>query len=181
MSETTTETPDYAGQTIDLSILNDAALDELRRDVVIEQEKRYVLAHAEQQAQELNERYTQAIGRKDGDEWIAPTGAHDAYPPKSVVSVGGQFFRNDHSGVNPWKPGDVNASWTPIWEVDGEWSDVPPVGDDGKPAAWMSGVAYKVGNKVTHDGATWECVLAHTSHDGWKPSAETHAVWKRIN
>ena len=180
MSETPIETPDYAGQSIDLTQLNDAALNELRLDVALEQEKRYVLASAEQQAVELNERYTRAIGRADGDQWFAPTGAHNSYPAGAVVVLDGQAYRNDHAGVNPWKPGDVGAPWTPIWEVGGEWSEVPPAGDDGKPAAWMSGVAYKVGDKVTHDGAIWECVLAHTSHDGWAPSAATHAVWKKL-
>ena len=164
----------------DLTTYTDDDLDALWRAVVVEQERRRILATAPQQAEELARQWADAVGRSDGDAWQQPRGAHDAYAAGAVVVLDGQAYRNDHAGVNPWRPGDVGAPWTPVWLIDGEWADTPPAKDDGSPAAWLSGVAYKVGDMVTHDGATWECVLAHTSHDGWKPSAATYAVWKKV-
>lgn len=171
MSESTIEeVPDYAGQTIDLSILNDAALDELRRDVAIEQEKRYVLATAERQAAELNERYTQAIGRADGDEWTAPTGAHNAYPAGAEVTHNGKTWVTttpanvSEPGVSGWreKPSvnpDTGEETVPEF--------VPPTGVHD---------AYKTGDRVTFEGKVWESVI-----DGnvWSPTANP-AGWKLI-
>lgn len=166
---------------LNLMALTDAEILQLRGDVEADIARRTVLNTAEEQAQELSEAWYQASGRKPGDPWSQPRGAHDAYPPGAVVTDKGQAYRNDHPGPNGWKPGDVGASWTPVWpDGEGGWTTTPPAEPDGGPAAWMAGVAYKPGNRVTHDGKVWECLLAHTSHDGWKPSAHTHAVWKPI-
>lgn len=164
----------------DITTLSDDDLDDLWRAVVVEQERRRILATAPQQADALARQWADASGRSDGDEWQQPLGAHDAYPAGAVVVLDGQAYRNDHAGVNPWKPGDVGAPWTPVWPDGDKWTTTPPAPAGGGAAAWLSGVAYKVGDMVTHDGATWECVLAHTSDDGWKPSAATYTVWKKV-
>ena len=170
MSETPIETPDYGGQVIVLSILNDAALDELRRDVLIEQEKRYVVAHAEQQAAELNERYTRAIGREDGDEWIAPTGAHDSYANGAIVTHGGKTWESTTPN-NVWEPGV--SGWREKPSVDPDTGEesvpefVPPTGGHD---------AYKTGDRVTFEGKVYESTI-----DGnvWSP-ADHPAGWKLI-
>jgi hypothetical protein len=41
---------------------------------------------------------------------------------------------------------------------------------------WAPGVSYATGALVTYDGATYECILAHTSQSDWTPSA-VPALW----
>ena len=69
----------------DLTALTDADLDALRLAVLLEQERRTLLAQAPARAAELATQYAQAIGRKDGDPYQPVTEAHDAYPPNSIV------------------------------------------------------------------------------------------------
>ncbi|GGE71504.1 chitinase [Priestia taiwanensis] len=45
--------------------------------------------------------------------------------------------------------------------------------------AWTTGVSYKVGEKVTYNGKTYECTYAHTSHIGWVPDLAT-TLWKVV-
>jgi hypothetical protein len=48
-----------------------------------------------------------------------------------------------------------------------------------QPPAWAPGVAYKVGDEVTHKGATYRCRQAHTSQSDWEPQL-TPALWLRL-
>lgn len=170
VTEIPVESPDYAGQSIDLTKLNDAALDELRHDVVVEQEKRYVVANAEQQARDLNERYTRAIGREDGAEWVQPTGAHDAYRINSEVTHDGKTWIST-TPANVWEPGV--SGWREKPSVDPDTGEesvpefVPPTGGHD---------AYKIGDRVTFEGKVWESGI-----DGnvWSP-ADHAAGWKLI-
>ncbi|CAH1211396.1 hypothetical protein PAECIP111892_03558 [Paenibacillus auburnensis] len=43
--------------------------------------------------------------------------------------------------------------------------------------AWTAGIAYKAGDVVTYNGASYICLQAHTSLAGWEP-ATTPALWK---
>ncbi|NRQ32820.1 hemagglutinin protein [Nonomuraea sp. NN258] len=45
--------------------------------------------------------------------------------------------------------------------------------------AWQAGTAYRTGDRVTHDGADYECLQAHTALTGWEPAA-TPALWKKV-
>lgn len=36
--------------------------------------------------------------------WVAPSGAHDAYPPGAIVEHDGQLWRNIHTAGNAWAP-----------------------------------------------------------------------------
>lgn len=44
---------------------------------------------------------------------------------------------------------------------------------------WQSGVSYKLGDKVTYQGKTYECIFAHTSHMGWLPGT-VPTLWKLL-
>ncbi|MGC9669149.1 lytic polysaccharide monooxygenase [Planosporangium sp. 12N6] len=44
---------------------------------------------------------------------------------------------------------------------------------------WAAGTAYKVGDRVTYGGATYECRQAHTAIPGWEPP-NTPALWQRL-
>ncbi|MGG7176361.1 carbohydrate-binding protein [Clostridium paraputrificum] len=52
----------------------------------------------------------------------------------------------------------------------------PPIPSE---QAWKSGVAYKLGDKVTYEGKTYECTFAHTSHEGWLPGT-VPTLWKQL-
>ena len=41
---------------------------------------------------------------------------------------------------------------------------------------WQTGVAYEVGDTVTYDGATYECISAHDSQAGWEPDTAV-SLW----
>ena len=44
---------------------------------------------------------------------------------------------------------------------------------------WATGVAYKVGDQVTYNGATYQCLQAHTSQPDWTPPA-VPALWQLV-
>ncbi len=168
---------------LDLQALGDDELDQLWQRIATEKERRLTLATAEARAADLARQWADAAGRENGDEWVQPQGAHDAYERGAVVTHDGQAFRNDHGGLNPWEPGTLNSGWTPIWpdEESGGWTDRPPADDTSQPTPWQPSTHYSPGDLVTHDGQTWSCLVDHVAHDGWAPSPETHAVWKPVD
>ncbi|VYT69551.1 chitinase [Clostridium tertium] len=44
---------------------------------------------------------------------------------------------------------------------------------------WQSGVSYKLGDKVTYQGKTYECIYVHTSNIAWTPNV-VPTLWKQI-
>lgn len=46
---------------------------------------------------------------------------------------------------------------------------------------WAENTAYKVGEKVQHDGKLWRCIQAHTAITGWEPSIATASLWETVN
>ena len=111
--------------------------------------------------------------------WVDPGTDHSAmYHKGAYVTHKGKTWLSQHPGLNHWEPGSPG--------VDGRiWLDVTPAPIDeetGEPEiiAWGVGQAVEVGDLRTHDGQTWECILEHTTHEGWVPSPATHAVWKPV-
>ncbi|MFG2036761.1 lytic polysaccharide monooxygenase [Dactylosporangium sp. NPDC048998] len=51
----------------------------------------------------------------------------------------------------------------------------PPTGT----TTWAAGTAYKVGDRVTYNGVTYECRQAHTAIPGWEPP-NVPALWLRV-
>lgn len=45
--------------------------------------------------------------------------------------------------------------------------------------SWKTNTAYKLGDKVTYNGKTYECTFAHTSNDAWTPTA-AFTLWKEV-
>ena len=68
-----------------LTTLTDAEARDLLARAYAEVQRRDAIAKAPTQAEALAAAYAAAIGRKDGDPYQPVTGAHDAYPPGSVV------------------------------------------------------------------------------------------------
>ena len=44
---------------------------------------------------------------------------------------------------------------------------------------WDIGVAYKVDDRVRYDGILYRCLQAHTSLDGWTPTAAA-SLWAKV-
>lgn len=42
---------------------------------------------------------------------------------------------------------------------------------------WSASARYEIGDVVSHNGRYWRCLVGHTTHAGWEPSAATYAVW----
>lgn len=45
--------------------------------------------------------------------------------------------------------------------------------------AWHTDTAYKVGDRVRHDGILYKCLIAHTSQSDWIPSNAV-SLWARV-
>lgn len=113
----------------------------------------------------LGDAYAEAIGRKDGDQWVAPTGAHNAYPQGATVAHEGKMWES-LTPANVWEPGI--SGWREL------------TADDGTPPEWVqpSGAhdAYMTGDRVTYQGAIYESL---TGGNVWSPDAHP-AGWKKI-
>ena len=137
----------------DLDHLTDEDLQALLGQVYTEVQRRATLASAPAEAEVLAARYAEAIGREDGDQWAAPTGAHNAYPQGAIVT---------HQGKT-WESLIPNNVWTP---GDSGWRENVA---DGYPA-WVqpSGAhdAYAKDAKVTHKGRIWTSTAANNV---WEP------------
>ena len=137
----------------DIITLPDDDLQTLLGDAYAEVQRRATLATAPAEAEALAARYAEAIGREDGDQWVAPTGAHNAYPQGGIVT---------HQGKT-WESLTPNNVWTP--GVSGWRENVT----EGYPA-WVQPAgahdAYAKDAKVTHKGRIWTSTAANNT---WAP------------
>lgn len=138
---------------IDWSIYTDEQLIEAQTEIGQEQGRRYVVTSIPQQMVTMNEQYLDATGVEPGQEWVQPTGAHDAYPKDwQVTHNGGQWV--SLVDANVWEPGVAN------WRADSgeEWPDwVQPTGSQD---------SYPAGAKVSHVGKHWTSDL---DANVWEP------------
>ena len=106
--------PDLDDLTPDeLRALTDTDLQHLLGEVYAEVQRRATLAAAPAEAEALAARYAEAIGREDGDEWQAPSGAHDAYMTGDRVTYQGAIYESLMGG-NVWSPDAHPAGWKKI-------------------------------------------------------------------
>ena len=165
---------------MDLTTLTDDEARDLLARVYAEVQRREILASAPVQAEALAATYAAAIGRKDGDPYQPVVGAHDAYPPGSIVSDGGNHYR-----ATAWAshaPGTTGAPWERVWADGDGWTTTPPAAG---PLVWAVGISAvgpadpggKPQTVVSHKGRLWRCKVTHA---GWVPSAATYAVWTDI-
>ena len=137
--------PDVKDTTVwsydDLVALSSAVDNEIRR--------RYTIESVESQMNTLSWDYSKAIGRKTGDDWSQPTGAHDAYPEGFIVEHGGKNWVSLIPG-NVWEPG--GSGWREYVEPG---SGVVPE----YIAPTGAHDAYMVGDRVTFQGRVYESVI----------------------
>lgn len=161
----------------DLTDLDDAALDRLGRDVIAEQERRAIIAESEQRLAEVSDTYQRAIGRRDGDEYVPPMHALDAYRHGAIVAVGERWFRSRHH-ANVWDPLDPHGAqwWQEVWQGDdGEWLTEDPTGDI---PVWDPATTYYQPATVEWGGVIYDLIHAAAA-PGTEPGAPASwAVWR---
>ena len=139
---------------VNVKELTDKELEELKNLIIREQKTRITLRNARDQSNNLAVEYSEAVGRKDGDVWVQPTGSFDAYPSGSVVTHEEKTWVST-APANTWEPG-----------VSG-WRELT---SDGTPAEWAqpSGAhdAYKSGERVLYENEVW---VSTTDANVWSP------------
>lgn len=97
------------------------------------------------------------------------------WPAGQLLSDGGKVWRNVTSVPLTTAPSGFHGApsqWTHLFV-----EHVSAIEPEPGVLAWAVGQQVKVGDKRTHGGRVWTAKLAHTTHEGWAPSAATHAVW----
>ena len=165
---------------MDLTTLTDAEARDLLARVYAEVQRRDAIAQAPAQAEALAAIYAAAIDRKDGDPYQPVTGAHDAYPPGSIVEGNaGEYHRSTAWASHA--PGTTGAPWERVWADGDGWTTTPPAtGPTASP--WSATTTYTVGARCTKDGRVWECLVAHgpERQGTWAPGPATPTVWRDI-
>lgn len=166
---------------MDLTTLTDADLHDLSARIAAEWDRRRAEPHIAEVIVDLRERGT-LTGPEAGSNvdtaapWVDPGTDHSRmYQRGAFVTHDGRVWESLHPGLNHWPPGTQGAMWV-------DRTPTPTDPDTGEPetVAWAVGQAVEVGDLRTHDGGTWRCKTAHTTHEGWPPSAATHAVWEPV-
>lgn len=159
---------------IDLSTYTDDELTVLCSQVRDEQAKRAVLANAPAQISAINSQVLTAQGVAQGEAWVQPTDASNAYPIGWTVTHNGVTWQS-LIAANTTTPGDPNDPQNYRW-----WQNMTPAPPTTGTPAWDgNGVAYAVGDQVTYGGNTYKCLQAHTSQPGWDP-VSTPALWQPV-
>lgn len=106
----------------------------------------------------------------DGDIHLGVRSLGDGWTVHVVAPAG--------SGVDGWTDLVEVTSLAQLGKV---LPDVDPVDENAAPAvpAWDVQVAYKVGDKVTYGGFTWQCQQAHVSQAGWEPP-NVASLWVKV-
>lgn len=106
--------------------------------------RRRIIENAKEQAEKNTIEYSEAIGRRTGDAWDQPTGAHDAYPLNFQVSHGGKLWVNIIP-TNVWEPGTTG------------WREVAT--DENGVPEWIQPLgahdAYQTGDEVSYEGVVY--------------------------
>src|SRR5699024_970015 len=100
---------------MDIGSVSDAELHQLKRMIDGELSRRETLATAEKRAADLNAEFLAAAGVTDGDVWLQPTSAVDAYPKDWTVSHDGKRWVS-LIAANFWEPGI--SGWRKVVEED---------------------------------------------------------------
>ncbi|WP_242892869.1 lytic polysaccharide monooxygenase auxiliary activity family 9 protein [Actinomadura litoris] len=95
--------------------------------------------------------------------WQRVMGSNEAFYTCSDVDFGGSNDPTTPPTTPPTNPPTDPPTTPPT---------TPP-----ESGTWAAGTAYKTGDKVTYNGATYECVQPHTAIAGWEP-ATTSALWR---
>lgn len=138
----------------DLTQYTDDDLDALRRAVIIETERRALIATAEQQAQQLAAQYAEAVADEPALDWAEGTVVG---PGRTIVEDGIEYRNTSGAWLS------VPPSAYPL----GYQMTSPPDIDD--VPAFKAGEAVQAGDLRVYDGQVWRALQAHTTADHWAP------------
>ena len=173
---------------MDFTTIIDADLTALLGEVYAEVQRRQALTDAPKQVVDAQTAYLTARDQPttapktkvtDWPKYVPPTGAHDSYPYGYVVRDANKLWsasRTDKAS-STYQPSITPAEWTDVTY------DLLPELKPAGTLAWSATTDYKVGDQVTHNSSTWECLLAHGKEQqgAWEPSAATPTIWKKVN
>lgn len=155
---------------LDYGSLSEQELMEVSQAALQEIERRRNETELPEHIERLAGLYQQAIGRVEGDPWVQPTGAHDAYRQDATVTHNGKTWRST-TPANVWEPGV--SGWREESSPDPETGEVT-VPDFVQPTGGHD--AYKTGDRVTFEGAVWESLI---DANVWSPSSYPQG-WKKV-
>lgn len=170
---------------MNLSTLSDTELHDLSAQIASEWERRRASAVTDATVaevvtglQDAGKLPSPASGTdaETAQPWADPGTDHSAmYRHGAYVTHQGKTWLNTHPHLNHWEPGTLNSGWVDVTP--------PPIDEEtGEPQiiAWGVGQEVQPGDLRTHDGQTWRCKIAHTTHEEWVPSPATQAVWEPV-
>lgn len=162
----------------DLTTLTDLDLDQLRVDVLNEQERRRTLAETPALVEQIAGKYAAAAAASAAEQFVQPTGAHDAYGPgRRIVWTDGHTYSNTSGQWLSHSPAEYPRGWTcedcaePEPDPD---TGVLPWTDKGSPV-------YTVGDLRTWpDGSAtvYRCRQTHTAHEGAGYDPSVASLWE---
>ena len=149
---------------MDIGSVSDAELRRLKRMIDTELDRRETLATAGRAMDDIARSVLAAQGITDGDEWVQPTDATNAYPKDWTVTFDGKTWVS-LTPANVWQPGV--SGWREIVEDGGvpEW--VQPTGAHD---------AYQTGDHVMFEGAEYVSLIDANT---WSPTAYPQG-WEKI-
>ena len=139
---------------MDYTTLTDSELQEIFHAANEETSRRNLISAALTREPILQTGYLTALGRADGEPYVPPTGAHDAYPLGWNVTHDGKTWVS-LTVANVWEPGV--SGWREVVEEGGVPIWVQPIGAHD---------AYALGYVVTHNGSTWTSTVDANT---WEP------------
>ena len=139
---------------MDYTTLTDSELQEIFHAANEETSRRNLISAALTREPILQTGYLTALGRADGEPYVPPTGAHDAYPLGWKVTHDGKTWVS-LTAANVWVPGV--SGWREVVEEGGVPMWVQPTGAHD---------AYALGSVVTHNGSTWTSTVDANT---WEP------------
>ena len=143
----------------------DEQLNELEQAIAEERDRRYIMAKMPEQIEQMIASYQDTNGLGTGEEWKAPTGAHDAYRQGATVTHNGKVWES-LTPANVWEPG--MSGWR------------EKVEEGTGPAEWVQPTgahdSYKKGDRVRFKGKNYESLMYGNV---WSPAAYP-AGWKEL-
>ena len=150
---------------MDLTEYTDEQLNELEQAIAEERDRRYIMVNMPEQIEQMIGAYQDANGLGTGEEWVQPTGAHDAYRQGATVTHNGKVW-DSLTPANVWEPG--MSGWR------------EKVEDGTGPAEWVQPTgahdSYKKGDRVRFEGKNYESLM---NGNVWTPAAYP-AGWKEL-
>ena len=151
---------------MDIGSVSDAELRQLKRMIDGELSRRETLANAGRAMDDIARSVLAAQGQVEGDEWVQPTDATNAYPKDWTVTHDGKTWVS-LTPANVWPPGV--SGWREIVDESAgapEW--VQPTGAHD---------AYQTGDRVMFEGAEYKSLIDGNT---WSPTAYPQG-WEKIN